>query len=235
MTPKEQQIVDRIKLMLGGDVVKIEIPDSTIYQTIGMALDVLGPYIPDTAYATIPFKKCTDLSTYNCEEVLRVFPGSPLVSPYGIGEEYQFGFNQNIIGGSTLAAWSSNDSYRLRAVICTTAQAMMPDVNIPFDYDRTTHKLYIHNGITKDAVTIEYIPTVTCIDNLQDSASVKWVYLYALALCKEIVGRIRSKAKSSSVPIQLDGDTLLAEASREKEKLEAQLTQEAIGPVGILR
>lgn len=235
MTDKEQKLIDRIKLMLGGDVLKIEIPDSSIYNLIDIAIETLSPYIPDTRYKTVDFARCIDLSNDDCEEVLRVMPGTQLASAYGVGDEYNFGFNMNSANSAILASWTSQDSFRLRAVATTVARSCMPDVNISFDYDRTTHKLYLHPGITLGPVTIEYIPTVFKLDDLQDSASQKWVYLYTLALTKEVIGRIRSKAKSQNVPIQLDGDTLLQEAQTEKLALEQELIDDSLGPVAYLR
>lgn len=235
MTNNEIKYIDRIKTMLGGDVLKIEIPDETIYKCIQIALETIEPYIPDTRYITLPFSRCIDMSQYKIEEVLRVVPGQNLVTAYGIGDEFNFGWNINAMGGTTLAAWMNSDTYVLRQVFTTAARSTLPDQNISFEYDRTTHKLYLTPGTTLSDITIECIPEVFSIDDLQDKASVKWVYLYALALTKEIVGRIRSKAKSQNVPIQLDGDTLLQEAAQEKQKLEQALVDDALGPVGILR
>ena len=56
----------------------------------------------------------------------------------------------------------------------------------------------------------------------------QWIKKYALALCKELLGTIRSKY--SSVPIlnadvTMDGDTLRNEAAAEKETLTTQLRE----------
>ena len=56
----------------------------------------------------------------------------------------------------------------------------------------------------------------------------QWIRKYALALCKELLGMIRSKYGSIPVPnaeTTLDGDTLRAEAAAEKEGLMAQLRE----------
>ena len=56
----------------------------------------------------------------------------------------------------------------------------------------------------------------------------QWIRKYALALCKELLGMIRSKYGSIPVPnaeTTLDGDTLRAEAAAEKEALMAQLRE----------
>ena len=56
----------------------------------------------------------------------------------------------------------------------------------------------------------------------------QWIKKYALALCKELLGTIRSKYASLPIPNAeptLDGDTLRNEASAEKETLVTQLRE----------
>ena len=59
-----------------------------------------------------------------------------------------------------------------------------------------------------------------------------WIFDYALAECKIILGRIRSKfANFTSVGntgITMDGDTLLSEGQQEKERLEETLRMEEV-------
>ena len=56
----------------------------------------------------------------------------------------------------------------------------------------------------------------------------QWIKKYGLALCKELLGTIRSKYASLPIPnseVNLDGDTLRTEASTEKELLMTQLRE----------
>ena len=56
----------------------------------------------------------------------------------------------------------------------------------------------------------------------------QWIKKYGLALCKELLGTIRSKYSSLPIPnaeTTLDGDTLRTEASTEKEVLVTQLRE----------
>jgi hypothetical protein len=56
----------------------------------------------------------------------------------------------------------------------------------------------------------------------------QWIRKYALALCKELLGMIRSKYGSIPIPnaeTQLDGETLRSEAAAEKEVLVSQLRE----------
>lgn len=56
----------------------------------------------------------------------------------------------------------------------------------------------------------------------------QWIRKYGLALCKELLGNIRSKFGSIPIPgseVNLDGETLRAEAATEKEGLVAELRE----------
>ena len=56
----------------------------------------------------------------------------------------------------------------------------------------------------------------------------QWIKKYVLALCKELLGTIRSKYASLPIPnaeTTLDGDTLRTEAATEKEALVTQLRE----------
>ena len=56
----------------------------------------------------------------------------------------------------------------------------------------------------------------------------QWIKKYGLALCKELLGTIRSKYASMPIPgaeTTLDGDTLRTEAASEKETLVTQLRE----------
>ena len=67
-------------------------------------------------------------------------------------------------------------------------------------------------------------------DNMQyehiNDVGRRWIRKYGLALCKELLGGIRSKFGSIPIPnseVNLDGDTLRSEAATEKESLVAEL------------
>ena len=56
----------------------------------------------------------------------------------------------------------------------------------------------------------------------------QWIRRFALALCKEILGQVRSKFGSIPLPgdnIQLNGSALLTEAREEQEKLRTELKE----------
>ena len=76
----------------------------------------------------------------------------------------------------------------------------------------------IHNAPFKDITYADMNP-----------ASREWVRLYTLALCKEILGRVRGKFSSWTLPngtsLNTDADSLRSEADAEKTKLETELKE----------
>lgn len=55
----------------------------------------------------------------------------------------------------------------------------------------------------------------------------QWIRQMTLALCKQVLGRIRSKFKTIPIPgrdLELDGDSLLTEAREDQDKLKEQFT-----------
>lgn len=215
--------IEDIKLMLGGSrILSLEINEDEISRLIDIAYRKMFPNVTDTDIITKPYANVISLENDNVEEVLKVIPASRLTVTTGSGtDELLFDFQ----------------AYRHGKVdkLALMRKAISPDVNIPFEYVAQSKKLYITEGYTTGNISIEVSRSVIDLENLRDDRAQTWIYEYALALSKEVVGRIRSKAKSSNVPIELDGDTLLSEAASEKEKLETQLNEGQYGPTIILR
>lgn len=56
----------------------------------------------------------------------------------------------------------------------------------------------------------------------------QWIYQYTLALCKEVLGLVRSKFQSVPIPnadLQLNGESLLSQGREDKDKLITQLKE----------
>lgn len=216
----KQTWIRRIKLMLGGSrILSLEVDDSEIAELIDIAYEKMRPYITDTEYITKAYARCIKLDD-SVEEVRKVIPASQLTVSASPTDEIMFDFQ----------AYSTGKINPVSIV----RKAVTPDINIPFEYVAETKLLYLTEGYTTGNVTIE-VTKSTPLENVRDDRALQWIFSYSLALTKEVIGRIRSKAKSSNVPIELDGDTLLSEASTEKQTLESSLATEQYGPTIILR
>ena len=103
------------------------------------------------------------------------------------------------------------------------------DYKLHFSYilkeDRNNTLQGTSNGVVSDFSNVPY-------DNMKyeyiNDVGKQWIKKYALALCKELLGSIRSKYASLPIPnaeTTLDGDTLRSEATAEKETLVTQLRE----------
>ena len=103
------------------------------------------------------------------------------------------------------------------------------DYKLHFKYilkeDRSTTLQGTTNAVVSDFSNAPY-------DNMAfvhiNDVGKQWIKKYALALCKELLGTIRSKYASMPIPnaeTTLDGDTLRTEAATEKELLVTQLRE----------
>ena len=87
-----------------------------------------------------------------------------------------------------------------------------------------------HSGSNDDTVVSDYSNVnydFMTYSNINDVGK-QWIRKYTLALAKELLGIIRSKYGNIPIPnaeVSLDGDTLRAEATAEKEQLRENLEQ----------
>ena len=132
-----------------------------------------------------------------------------------------------------------NDSIRKSAYSFTLVNnklRIFPDPEesstLYFDYVNTSDRdnpLFTEYSGSADVVSdFSNVP----YDNMQyqfiNDVGKQWIRKYGLALCKELLGIIRSKYASIPIPnadTTLDGDTLRAEAAAEKEALMTQLRE----------
>ena len=84
-------------------------------------------------------------------------------------------------------------------------------------------------GVTEGVITdVSNAPYNNMEFNEINDVGKQWIKKYGLALCKELLGTIRSKYASLPIPnaeTTLDGDTLRNEATAEKEVLMTQLRE----------
>jgi hypothetical protein len=112
-----------------------------------------------------------------------------------------------------------------------------------FPNPTTNYKLYFDYILTSERDNTLITPAGGSSDVISDYSNVpydnmqykfindvgqQWIRKYGLALCKELLGTVRSKFGSVPIPnaeVTLDGDTLRSEATTEKEALVAELRE----------
>lgn len=226
MSLDKAKLIEDIKLTLGSDVVRLEIPDKTIDNCIDKAFREIKPYISDRRLITVQAASVVDLKDKDVLEVIQVYPASPSLLQLG-GDNYGDSFFDFTIYKT--GSISNLASYRNKLI----NGYRVDDLYIPFEFSQG--KLYLSMQSIVGAVTLDAIVDVNPED-VEDERVVSWINKYSLALCKEILGNIRSKfTNSNTVPVTLDGKEMREEARSEKDKLEQALIDGDFGVSTILR
>ena len=223
---KLEEILDEIKLELTGYILDMEITDETLVQVVKKALRELERFFDETTMISIPFASCIDLSGQVFEEKV-----SSIVKVYrteGTGESgngisvmtdpvymAQFAIFSN--GGTmyNLSDYIMNYSSwvtlgKIRNTVST---------ELSFKEDRHNKKLYINNYQSPSMITIEYIPKLTSVEDIQSDYWIDILVKYCVALTKVVLGRIRTRFTQSNALWTQDGDKILEEGNTELKEL----------------
>lgn len=205
---------DEIKLKLTGNVLDLELDDSTLDSLINSSLREIQRYIDTTKMVTVPYQACIDMSEYNVSSVSRVFRSEG----YGVGESgtgkainydpMYMGMWQMMSGNGNLynisdwsynyAAW--NTSLQIRNTLST---------DLLFIYDKTGNKLYINCGFDHPQnITIEYVPRFNDVSEITSDFWIDMLINLAIAQAKVTVGRIRSRFTQSNALWEQDTNIL---------------------------
>lgn len=219
--------IDEIKLKLTGQVLHLEIDDTTLTRIVNSAFREIQRYIDTTKLVTLPYKPCIDLSTYKVNSVSSVYRAQGYLTDASTGDipgdpvyvaQWQFlsgngqAFNTNdwVLN---YAAW--NTAMQIRNTISTDLQ---------YRFDRSSNLLYINAAFdSPDNVTIEYVPVYDNIEQVESDFWIDVIIRLSVALTKVTLGRIRSRFKQSNALWEQDGDSLLEEGNTELASLREEL------------
>jgi len=216
---------EEIKLLLTGDLLEIELSDSTIDKIINSALREIQRYLCSTKMITIPFENCIDMTEYKVSSVSRIYRASGYTSDseetsgYAAVDPMQASQWQLLSGIGNLDNFSE---YALNYASWNTLLQIRntATTDLAFKYDKAGEKLYINVSTNKpDKITVEYVPR---IDNVEDVVSDFWIDMLtrvAVAKTKIAVGRIRSRYTQANALWTQDGQQILEEGNSELNEL----------------
>lgn len=223
-----QMIKDEVLLKLTGDVVSIEISDSTLTKVINSALREIQRYIDTFKMITVPYSSCIDVSQYKVSSIIGVRRSEGYMSNQssesGTVMDPLYASQWMLLSGignvgyindyaSNLASW--NTLLQIRNTIST---------DLAFYFNKSENKVYINvsSGQPKN-ITLLYIPR---IDDVSEITSDYWqdvLIRMSVAIAKVTVGRVRTKFKQSNALYTLDGDQILEEGNTELTNLRQEL------------
>lgn len=224
-----QAIKDEVLLQLTGEVVSMELTDTTLTKIINSALREIQRYIDCFRMITVPFSRCINLSDYKVSSVIGVRRAEgymadvknnsasmdPLYASQwmmlsGIGN---VGYVSDY--ASNLASW--NTLLQIRNTLST---------DLSFYYNKSENNLYVNisSSQPKD-ITVIFVPRFDDVSEIESDYWIDILVRLSIALTKVAVGRVRTKFKQSNALWTLDGDTILEEGKSELAELRTQMRE----------
>lgn len=205
--------------MLGSPIVEVEVKDK-INSYIDVAFLEIKPSISTTKLLTIPYAKVVDLTDKGVYTIVSIFRGD-------IQDDYLNVSDESLMYGNSIVAtegFIDSHSLRMNLLLKQFANTITPTSDIDFVYKKPI--LYIDmSGNPSQTVTLEYIPDLKSVEEVDDPYWVNLIFRLSLAHTKIALGRVRSKIRVSSVPYELDGDTLLSEGNQELSEIRNKLEE----------
>lgn len=221
-------IIDEVKLELTGGVLELEIEDATIELVINKAMRELQRYWDESSFLTVPFESCIDLAKYQLDScaIVKVYRMT------GMGEG---GSNidittdplyaQQFMIFSNAGTMFNIQDYIMNYAAWTTLSQTRNTIStdMAFREDKHNHKLYINSMSSPKYVTIEFIPKLRSVENIQSDYWQDILVRLTTALTKVLLGRIRSRFSLSNAPWGQDGDKMLEDGNTELRELREKL------------
>lgn len=222
---KLDEILDEMKLELSGYILDLEITDETLVSVVKKALRELERYWDETTMISCPFASCIDLDGEFFRE--RV---SSIVKVYrteGSGDSASFSVMNDPIQMAQFAIFSNGGTmYNLNDYVMNYASWMTMykikntmSTELSFKEDRHNKKLYINNYNAPSMITIEYIPKLKSVEDIQSDYWIDILIKYCVALTKVVLGRIRTRFTQANALWTQDGDKILEEGNTELREL----------------
>lgn len=222
---KLDDVLSEIKLELTGHVLEMEINDETLVSVVKKALRELERFWDETTMLTIPYSSCIDLDGEFFEEKV-----SSIVKVYrteGSGESSGISVMNDPIQMAQFAIFSNGGTmYNLNDYIMNYTSWMTLNkiqntmsTDLAFKEDRHNKKLYINNHNAPRMITIEYIPKLTSVEDIQSDYWIDILIKYCVALTKVVLGRIRTRFSQTNALWTQDGDKILEEGNTELKEL----------------
>ena len=223
----KNDIVEEIKLELTGQVLEMELDDSTLDLTINKALRELQRYWDETTLVTIPYASCINYAGTPLEE------SSSIVRIYrtvGVGNSEDAGnsvtmdpmYAQQWMVFSNAGTMYNLQDYVMNYAAWNTLSQVRNTIStdLAFREDKHACKLYINNNISSPGnITVEYIPKLRSVEDIKSDYWKDVLVRMSLDLVKIQIGRIRTKFTQSNALWTLDGDKLLEEGNTDLKEL----------------
>ena len=211
MSKRMKKIVKYIDMQLGGTVLELELTPEQIKEVVEQAFDELIHYMTDLYTITVGYANCIDLDGYNIDAIESVSRAQDSIMsgvPFSVTA-------LNMIGSSGIP-----DITNYTNALLVKRNMNIISTDMQFEWDKPNKKLYVVANPNKPThITITFKPEYFSVEDIREQYWETQLRKLALAMCKVILGRIRSKYTSNSAKFQLDGNTLLNEGNAELQEV----------------
>jgi hypothetical protein len=230
LADEKQKLFDYIELSLGGGMVDVELDTAHYEASLQKALDVYRQKSSNGSEESYGFLELVkEQNEYilpdAVENVREVFRRSTGGSTGSIFEPFEAGYlNTYMLTAGKVGGLATYDFYRQYQEMA----GRMFGAYLNFTFDPVSKRLTIIRNVRSDGESVLLWMYNTRPDEsiLSDTRSKPWIYDYALARSKYMLGEARSKFATIAGPqggTSLNGDALKAEAQTELDKLEQDL------------
>ena len=213
-----------LRLRLTGNLIDLELNDDALDGCINSAFRQVQRYIDSTKLITIPYSGAIDLSKHEVSSVSRVFRaegyawGNSNPDASGSYDPMYMASWQMMSGANSLAQGISEWAQNYAAFNTSLQIRNTLSTDLIFRYDKHTNLLYINCSFDKpQMITVEYVPRYASVDQVVSDFWIDILMRLSLAICKQVIGRIRKKYTQSNALWALDTDILQEGLEEEKE------------------
>lgn len=223
----KEDIRQEVALELTGQVLEMELDDSTLDLTINKALRELQRYWDETTLVTIPYASCINYAGTPLEEsssIVRVYRtvgvGNSEDADNSVTMDPMYA-QQWMVFSNAGTMYNLQDYVMNYAAWSTLSQVRNTmSTDLAFREDKHACKLYINNNISSPGnITVEYIPKLRSVEDIKSDYWKDVLVRMSLDLVKIQIGRIRTKFTQSNALWTLDGDKLLEEGNTDLKEL----------------
>lgn len=210
---KMSEYVDDIAFQLGGGILNIEIQGS-LDKCVNKAFREIKRYMTTPKYMTVPFSNTINCSDKHVYSIINVMRSQPI---YGTDIGDLTGLDVFSMAASVTSA-SNNSAYENVLQKIQIRNTMSTDLDYIWEPDTKLLRLSV-NPPAPPAVTLNYIPEYTDVEEVTEPFWEDFILKLATAYAKIVIGRIRSKFAVKSSQFELDGSTLLDEGNKERDEI----------------
>ena len=226
-----REVIEEIKLEITGGLLELEIDDPTIELAVKKAMREMERFWDETTMVTVPFSSCIDLTDSeldlkeNANTIVDVFRTD------AVGDVADNGINDPMFAQQWMLFSNAGTMYNLNEYVLNYASwnTLLQTKNtistdMAFKEDKHNNKLYINHYMdTPRYVTIEYIPKLKNVEDIQSDYWIDVLVKLSIAIVKIMLGRIRTRFTQSNALWTQDGETILNEGKEELTALREQL------------